>query len=58
MPDFAKLPVYNQLLQAPQRFRDDFEQLPRRMKANLRRILKENAGLGEKKYGACYRSTV
>ncbi len=42
--DFEQLPVFNQLLRNPARFHDDFVRLPRRMQANLRRILRENAG--------------
>ncbi len=43
-PDFSRVPVFSQLVRAPRRFRADFAQLPRRMRANLRRILAQHAG--------------
>ena len=40
--DLSRLPIFKQLINSPQRFRQNFEQLPKRMKANLIRIIQEN----------------
>lgn len=41
-PDFLKLPVFSKLMEQPQTFADDFQQLPPRMRQNLVRIVEDN----------------
>lgn len=43
-PNFKVVPVFRQVMKMPQKFQQDFLQLPRRMKENLKSILILNAG--------------